>query len=109
MIGIDMLEIARMERPMQSKRFRERVFTAGELDYIAGRGVKSAAGLFCAKEALAKAMGVSIFAALKTVEIVHTSDGKPIVLKPEGFVVSITHTKGIAAAVASSTFLLSDI
>lgn len=94
-----MLEVSRMERPMQSKRFRERVFTAAELEYLSGRSLQSAAGLLCAKEALAKAMGISIFTALKTVEIGHTPEGRPIVIKPGGFEVSITHTKGIAAAV----------
>ena len=100
MIGIDLLEISRMERPMRSRRFRERVFTERELDYLSGRGLRSAAGLFCAKEALAKAMGVNICAALKLIEIGHTPEGRPVVLRPEGFEVSITHTNGIAAAAA---------
>lgn len=100
MIGIDMLDIARMERPMRNKRFREKVFSANELDYISERGLKSAAGIFCAKEAVAKAMGIGIFNALSMVEIGHNKAGAPFVLRPDGWAVSITHTETVAAAVA---------
>lgn len=95
-----MLDVVRMERPMRSKRFREKVFSAAELEYLSDRGIKSAAGLFCAKEAVAKAMGVSIFDALKAIEIGHTTAGAPVVLQPAGYSVSITHTETVAAAVA---------
>lgn len=99
-VGIDILDISRMERPMQSRRFRERVFTANELKYLSGRGIESAAGVFCAKEAVAKAMGIGIFEALKTVEITHTPAGQPMVARPAGFFLSVTHSKSTAAAVA---------
>ena len=99
-VGIDLLDISRIERPMKSRRFRERVFTVGELEYLSARGAESAAGLFCAKEAIAKAMGVSVMKILKTVEITHAGDGRPVVLTPENISISITHTATTAAAVA---------
>ena len=99
-VGIDLLDIARIERPMRNKRFRERVFTAEELEYLSERGAESAAGLFCAKEAVAKALGIGIFQALKIVEITHTPTGQPVVSKPRGIMISITHTRTTAAAVA---------
>ena len=62
--GIDVIEVARIERaltnPITGERFRNRVFTAGEISYCESRGrgrYQSYAARFAAKEAAMKAMG----------------------------------------------------
>ncbi len=62
--GIDMIEVARIERaltrPRIGERFRQRVFTKGEIAYCESRGrprYQSYAARFAAKEAAMKAMG----------------------------------------------------
>ncbi|MGH7815053.1 MAG: holo-ACP synthase [Candidatus Binataceae bacterium] len=62
--GIDVIEVARIERaltrPRTGVRFRARVFTPGEVEYCESRGkprYQSYAARFAAKEAVMKAMG----------------------------------------------------
>jgi holo-[acyl-carrier protein] synthase len=62
--GIDVIEVARIERalnnPVTGQRFRNRVFTPGEISYCESRGkgrYQSYAARFAAKEAAMKAMG----------------------------------------------------
>src|SRR5579863_2778549 len=62
--GIDLIEVARVERainrPLTGARFRDRVFTPGEVAYCESRGrprYQSYAGRFAAKEATMKALG----------------------------------------------------
>jgi holo-[acyl-carrier protein] synthase len=62
--GIDVIEVARIERvltrPSIGERFRRRVFTPAEITYCESRGVgryQSYAARFAAKEAAMKAMG----------------------------------------------------
>ena len=60
-IGIDLVEIARIEEVFARRgdRFRERVFTEGEISYCERRASKFAsyAARFAAKEAVMKALG----------------------------------------------------
>lgn len=109
-LGIDMLEVARMERPLNSEHFRNRVFTDCEREYIAGKSAQTAAGIFCAKEAFMKAVGDGLRIPLCEVEVRHGERGEPqIVLHgatAERFadarvLVSITHTASTAAAVVT--------
>ena len=61
-IGIDLLEIDRLERALARRpRLAERLFTADERDYAAPRARpgQHLAARFCAKEAVAKALGMS--------------------------------------------------
>lgn len=82
MVGTDILEIDRLKRPSQSKRFMERVFTPAENSYYAegGKKLQILAGMFCAKEAVAKALGCG-FAGIDyhDIEIAHDNLGKPYV------------------------------
>jgi holo-[acyl-carrier protein] synthase len=62
--GIDVIEVARIQRalgnPSTGERFRNRVFTPGEITYCESRGkgrYQSYAARFAAKEAAMKAMG----------------------------------------------------
>ena len=61
-VGIDSLRIARMEQAMKREAFLNRVFTEKERDYLKKRALaaQSAAGMFCAKEAVLKALSLGI-------------------------------------------------
>ena len=56
-VGLDLCDIRRIRRAMENPRFAQRAFTQGERERIAQRGEQTAAGLFAAKEAVAKALG----------------------------------------------------
>src|SRR4051812_16106691 len=111
-VGIDLLDIERLERALERRpRLAERLFTDGERQYAAARarpGQHLAARL-CAKEAVAKALGLSGFN-FREVEVVST-DGAPGI-RLSGAVadrareldaeplISLTHTGTTAGAVA---------
>lgn len=112
--GIDLIEIDRFSNlnPSILKRLFTRVFCPDELEYI-GESYSRAAGIFAAKEAVAKALGCGIGPiSWQDIVVSHTSERQPIVtlnnraqLKAAEFhiqqwSISITHTKKTAAAVA---------
>jgi holo-[acyl-carrier protein] synthase len=111
-VGIDLLEVERLERALERRpRLAERVFTDGERAYAAGRARPAIhlAARFCAKEAVAKALGMTAWS-WRDVEVVST-DAAPE-LRLSGSVaaraealgvrafVSLTHTDTTAGAVA---------
>ena len=111
-VGIDLLDVARLERALERRpRLAERLFTDAEREYAAGRprpGMHLAAR-FCAKEAVAKALGLTGWS-FRDVEVVAT-DAAPE-LRLSGTVaaraaelggelaISLTHTDDVAGAVA---------
>jgi holo-[acyl-carrier protein] synthase len=110
-IGVDLLEIERLERALERRpRLAERLFTDAERAYAASRARpgQHLAARFCAKEAVAKALGLSAWS-FRDVEVVA---GEPPAVRLSGVVaeraaslgvtisVSLTHTRGQAAAVA---------
>lgn len=111
-VGIDLLDVERLERALARRpRLAERVFTEGEREYAASRarpGMHLAAR-FCAKEAVAKALGLTGWS-FTDVEVVAT--GAAPELRLSGTVarraaelggelaISLTHTGGVAGAVA---------
>jgi holo-[acyl-carrier protein] synthase len=109
-VGIDLLEIERLERALEKRpRLARRLFTAGEIEYAEARArpAQHLAARFCAKEAVAKALGLTGWA-FRDVEVVAT-DGAPSVrltgLPAERAAgrevsVSLTHTRTTAGAVA---------
>lgn len=104
-IGLDLMIISRMQKSLERPGFAKRVFAKEELEYLETKGNKaeSAAGLFAAKEAIVKAMGIGIGAIpLKEIIILHDGMGAPAVkMECEGrMLVSITHMGTTAAAVA---------
>ncbi|MGE5408929.1 MAG: holo-ACP synthase [Syntrophothermus sp.] len=109
-IGIDLLEIDRLERALQRRpRLAERVFTAGERDYSAARArpARHLAARFAAKEAVVKALGLRGGFGLREIEIVA---GEPPTVRLTGRAaeaaagrrveVSLTHSRESAAAIA---------
>ena len=110
-LGLDICEIARMEKLLKDDRFLNRWFTEEEIRYIRSKGKNSAqtmAGIFAAKEAFAKALGTGIAFDLKDVGIIHDEEGQPgYALSGEAaglaaggrFFLSISHEAGVSAAV----------
>jgi len=111
-VGIDLLEIDRLERALARRpRLADRLFTDGERAYAAGRARpgQHLAARFCAKEAVAKALGLSAFD-FRDVEVLG-GDGPPQILLHGAMAqraaelgveveISLTHTRRDAAAVA---------
>ena len=90
-VGIDLIEVSRVVRALerQGDRFRNRVFTEGELAYCDGIKFPGPhfAARFAAKEAVSKAFGTGIGEHMgwKTAEVVRDSLGKPSIrLDPAG-------------------------
>ena len=110
-LGIDICEIARMEKLMADDRFMKRWFTPDEIAYVQSKGKGAAqtlAGLYAAREALAKALGSGIDFDLKEAEICHTEAGAPFFrfsgelkkrIGNSRVFLSVSHDGGIAAAV----------
>jgi holo-[acyl-carrier protein] synthase len=111
-IGIDLLEIERLEQAIDRRpRLAERLFTDGERAYAAARARpgQHLAARFCAKEAVAKALGLEAWD-FRDVEVI--SDGGPPQVRLHGAAaaraaglavqisISLTHTRREAAAVA---------
>ena len=110
--GVDIVEIARIEKSLSNPRFLARLFGASEGEQFAARGAKAsfAAGNFCAKEAFSKALGTGVRGfALHEVEVLRDGLGAPyFVFSGEarrlvetgglGFSVSISHCRAYAVA-----------
>jgi holo-[acyl-carrier protein] synthase len=117
-IGIDLIEVARIERAMaRHEGFVPRVFSARErarCDDCARPGRRYAA-CFAAKEAATKALGTGIRGlAWREVEMLVDAEGKPYMELSgragevaahqgvERIVVSVSHTRDLAVAVAQA-------
>lgn len=114
-IGVDILEISRIERILSQRRapFCRKVFTEKEILYCSSYAypASSFAGRFAAKEAIAKALGTGIGKQLRwlEMEILPDAAGKPQIFfskeaekrwhRPEVFL-SISHCKEYATATA---------
>jgi holo-[acyl-carrier protein] synthase len=95
-IGLDLLEIERMERALERRpALALRLFRPGELAYAGtrGRAAQHLAARFCAKEAVSKALGLRVFAPHGAARARAEELGVQVD-------VSLTHTRGMAAAVA---------
>ena len=114
-VGIDLLDIDRLERALERRpRLAERLFTDSERAYAAARARpgQHLAARFCAKEAVAKALGLQAWS-FREVEVV-AGEGPPRVRLSGAaaeraaalgveVAVSLTHSRGQAAAVAIAT------
>jgi holo-[acyl-carrier protein] synthase len=111
-VGIDLLEVERLERALERRpRLAERLFTEGERSYAASRARpgQHLAARFCAKEAVVKALGLP---AWNPHDIEVVGGGGPPEVRLAGSAaararelgvairVSLTHTHGMAGAVA---------
>ncbi len=117
--GLDLVELERMERALSQhgESFKRKVFTSKERAYCEARGkaaLQSFAARFCAKEAVAKALGTGIAKGVSflDIEIVNGEEGKPsVILHGEArriyeamggkaMDISLTHSRDYAAAQA---------
>ncbi|MCL2177434.1 MAG: holo-ACP synthase [Firmicutes bacterium] len=111
MIGIDIVEVERIRKKfseINKQRVIDYVYTDYEKGYIntkSGDGLyRTAAGIFAAKEAVAKVLGgFGAHLQFKDIEITHGDNGAPKVsVKGENksIEISISHEKNYAVAVA---------
>lgn len=114
-LGTDIIEIERIRMALKrhGRRFMEHILTMRELEQ-ASRYKDSAphlAGRFAAKEAIVKALGTGISAAVSwhDIEVIASPEGKPEVFLSERiekrrahcqFLLSISHAKEYAVATA---------
>ena len=113
MIGLDLLDIERMEQALARRPgLAERLFTDGERAYAAtsGRPARHLAARFCAKEAVSKALRMDVLRP-REIEVVGGGDAPPEVALHGAVAeraaalgvrvhVSLTHTHSMAGAVA---------
>ena len=107
-VGIDLIEIERVERALERRpRLAQRLFTESELAYASARARpgRHLAARFAAKEAVIKALGRPV--PPRDIEVV---GGRPPTLELHGraaevagdaqIAISLTHSREAAAAVA---------
>jgi holo-[acyl-carrier protein] synthase len=112
-VGIDLLEVERLEQALARRpRLAERLFTDAEREYASTRArpVMHLAARFCAKEAVAKALGLTAWS-FRDVEVIATGAAPEVKLSGSAAAraaelgatvsVSLTHTSTHAAAVAA--------
>lgn len=112
-LGTDIVEISRIEKAInKTEKFLTKVFTDKEIRYCESKKSRfeSYAGRFCAKEAIAKAMGTGVRNfELTDIEVLNDDLGKPYVklygnleplLKNKELMITISHCKEYATATA---------
>lgn len=112
-LGIDLCDVARIERAMERPNFLLRLYSEPERERIRTGGAQSAAGYFAAKEAVAKALGTGFRGfGMCDIRMANDAAGRPVCTLAGGaarqlermgggqVLVSITHSGGFAAAVA---------
>ena len=113
-VGTDLCGIDRIAKAMENPRFLERLYTPAERARLEGlcleRKSERAAGMFAAKEAVAKALGTGFTGfGFADVEILSDEKGKPLVFLHGGAKaiangaavhLSISHDGGLALAFA---------
>ena len=112
--GIDLVEIKKIEKALESESFKKRVYGENELKELENKRVESYAAAFAAKEAFSKAVGTGLCGFdLREAEVLHDENGKPY-FKLSGrakeladklnfdFALSLTHTDEYAAAMVTA-------
>ena len=118
-IGTDLCRVARIQKALEREHFLLRVFTREEREYLEMRGrgrAQSAAAMFAAKEAAAKALGTGFSQGVmpEQIEVFH-EEGRPCLrlygaallrmqaLHGKRFFLSLTHEGDYAQAFAVLT------
>ena len=114
-IGIDIVEIARIERAIArwGESFLQRIYTESELR-LYHKKPSSLAARFAGKEAVIKALGITKGINWKEIEILSNPGGKPLVrlygkaqnqakdLGLDSLAISLSHSREYAIAFASA-------
>lgn len=112
-VGVDIVEIARIRRALQNprtgERFRQRVFTDGEIEYCGRRRLayESFAARFAAKEATIKVLGHPV--GWREIEVLRAGGPPALCLHGRArdladslgiarFLLSLSHTADLAIA-----------
>ena len=116
-IGTDMCTVSRIAKAIEKEHFYQSVYLDGERAYLNAKGrgkAESAAAMFAAKEAVAKALGTGFAkgVGVAMIEVTHDELGAPGVLLHEGakerlaaiggkrVLLSLTHEGDMAMAFA---------
>lgn len=113
MIGIDVIEIERVSNISEDIKKLQKIFSVDEIHYIKSfvNSTERIAGLYCAKEAVMKALKCPKGISFLDINILHNADKSPyVVLKNVAkkiydennytkIEVSISHSKTIATAI----------
>ena len=115
LVGIDVLDVMRMEKFIQNEHFLGKYFTPYEATYVSKtiRKTQSLAGIYCAKEAFLKALGIGLSGGidLNQIEVNHDDRGKPyikltdsakLIVAASGIKdvqISISHTDEVCTAI----------
>ena len=111
MIGIDILEVKRVEKLIENEENAKKLFFSEELDYAFSNHSPAIhlAGCFCAKESVVKALSGGF---IREVKVLHYESGKPYVelygktkelLGNKKAEISISHTSELATAICLIT------
>ena len=106
-VGVDIIEVERIKKAVQNKRFLNRIFTKNEIKEQEKSKIRyqRLATRFAAKEAIKKALNIPLI--WKEIEIMRDKNGKPKVnfynetkklVKDKKVLVSLSHTKKYAIA-----------
>lgn len=81
-VGVDLCSVPRIARAMEREHFMQRVYTQEERAYLKSRGKsapQSAAAMFAAKEAVAKALGTGFSGGVAPgqIGVIHEESGAP--------------------------------
>lgn len=111
-VGTDIVEIGRIAKAVENRRFLEKYFTKGELEFFSKKKICSVAGNFACKESVAKALGTGFVKFLPgDIEVLRDENGKPCVnlyngaldrfleLGAKNVHASISHSREYATAV----------
>lgn len=110
-VGIDIIEISRIEQSVLNNRFLARVFSEKEQEFFSSKQnpYPSIAGNWAAKEAFSKALGTGVRGfCLNEVSVLRDKNGKPYfeltdnaaeIAKGISSSVSISHTDTLATAI----------
>lgn len=107
MIGIDILEVKRVEKLIENQESAKKLFFSEELCYANSHHNPAIhlAGCFCVKESVVKALGGGL---ITEVKVLHYESGKPYVelfgkakelLGDKKIDISISHTSELATAI----------
>ncbi len=112
MIGIDILEVSRIEEKIKKNpNFITNFLNQNEINYVSKfkNKIERITGFFCAKEAVMKSLGCPKELSFKKIEICHEKSAKSFVvfsqdlpneIKQKKIEISISHSKTVAVAVA---------
>ena len=115
MVGIDIVEVKRLEKALKFQGFLTKYFSENEREYIRKKdfALQTIAGLFAAKESISKALGTGFSqnVNISDIEVLHNENDKPCVnllngakdrlleLKYSAAELSISHERHYAVAV----------